>query len=303
MVVIQALKKEIKRNGSLYLLVAPVVVYYLVFAYVPIFNNVIAFKHYLPARGIWGSDWAGFKYFNDFFTSPYFGRVLWNTVKLSTVSIIFAFPAPILLALLVNELKSRRYSRVVQTASYLPHFISIVVVCSMIKEFVANDGIITIVLGFFGFPNVNMLNEPELFVPIYIISDIWQGIGWGSIIYLAALTGISPELYESAKIDGANKWVQLIRITIPSIIPTIIIMLILRIGSFMNVGFEKIILLQNPLIYETSDIIASYVYREGILSRSYSFASAVGLFNSVVNCTLIVGANYIGRRYNGTSIF
>lgn len=297
------LRRDMKQNWTLYLLVLPVIVFYTLFCYKPMYGAIIAFKDYSPRLGIFGSPWVGMKHFVDFVSNPYFWRILKNTLWISVCTLIFSFPAPIILALLINELKSKRYARVVQTMSYLPHFISLVVICSLIKEFTRQDGVINDFLSLFGIPRQTMLNNPKLFVPVYVVSDIWQRIGWGSIIYLAALTGIDQELYEAARIDGANRWQQMWRITLPCIMPTVVIMLILRIGGLMNVGYEKIILLYNPAIYETSDVISSYVYRKGILERSYSFSSAVGLFNSLINCILLFASNWFSRKVNHTSLW
>ena len=299
----QRLKKDIRKNKGLYLLILPVILYYFIFHYGPIYGAIIAFKQYVPAKGILGSPWVGFRHFQDFFGSIYFVRLLTNTVRISLAELIFGFPAPIILALLINELRNKVYSRFVQTITYMPHFISMVVVCGMIVQFTRDSGFITKMLGIFGFPQETMLNNPSLFVPIYVISNIWQGIGWGSIIYLAALTGIDQELYEAAKIDGAGKWRQTINITLPCLLPTIIILLILRLGSMLNIGFEKIILLYNPATYETADVISSYVYRKGIQEFSWSFSTAVGLFNSVINFALVISANKISKMASDTSLW
>lgn len=297
------LGKCFKANWQIYIMILPALVFYTLFCYEPMYGAIIAFKDYSPRAGILGSDWVGFKHFIDFFTGPYFSRTLINTLWISLCTLCFSFPAPIMLAVMINELKSKSYSRVVQTASYLPHFISMVVICSLIKEFTSQSGVITEFLRIFGFPNVSMLNEPGLFVPIYVISDIWQCIGWDSIIYLAALTSISPDLYEAASIDGVGRFQKIIYITIPGIMPTVVTMLILRIGGLMSVGYEKIILLQSASNYSTSDVINSFVYRRGLVDRSYSFSSAVGLFNSVINCVLLFGSNWFSRKFSSTSLW
>ncbi|NLP46748.1 MAG: sugar ABC transporter permease [Epulopiscium sp.] len=264
---------------------------------------IIAFKDYVPKKGIWGSNWVGFKHFINFFKSNFFFRIFKNTVVINVSTLIFGFPAPIILALLINEIKRKNFKKTVQTITYLPHFISLVVVAGVIKDFTADYGIINDIIAFFGGERRTLLNFPHLFVPIYVISDIWQGVGWGSIIYLAALSSIDPALYEAAEIDGAGRWKQTLAITIPSILPTIVIMLILRMGSIFNVGYEKIILLYNPLIYETSDVISSFVYRRGLLEANYSFSTAVGLFNSVLNFSMLLIANSISRKVNETSLW
>lgn len=299
----QRLTIDLKRNKELYLLIIPVVAYYIIFHYGPIYGASIAFKQFVPAKGILGSPWVGFQHFRDFFESFYFWRLLRNTLTISITSILFGFPAPIILALLINELRSRVFSRTVQTITYMPHFVSMVVICGMIVQFTKDTGVVTSFLSIFGFPKDTMLNNPKMFVPVYIISGIWQEVGWGSIIYLAALTGIDQELYEAAKIDGAGRWKQTVHITIPSLVPTIIILFILRLGNMLNVGFEKIILLYNPATYETADVISSFVYRKGIQEFSWSFSAAVGLFNSVINFTLVIFANWISRKANETSLW
>ena len=290
-------------NRSLYFIVLPVVIFYLVFAYRPMYGAMIAFKDFSPRLGILGSEWVGIKYFQQFFGSPYFSRIFKNTLWISFCSIVFAFPMPIILALLVNELKNKIFGSVVKTISYLPHFISLVVVCSMVKEFTSDTGVVSNFFSVFGVKPTTMLLNPKLFVPVYIISDIWQSVGWGSIIYLAALSGISQDLYEAAHIDGAGKWKQVLHVTIPGIMPTVITMLILRIGNVMNVGFEKIILLYNSITYETADVISSFVFRKGIVEQNYSFSTAVGLFNSVINCVFLIAANTVCNKLGENSLW
>lgn len=299
----KAIRQDWLRNWKLYLMMLPVIAYYIAFCYKPMYGAIIAFKDFSPGLGIWGSDWVGLENFRDFFTGADFRRTLFNTLNISILSIVFGFPAPIILALLINELNSKRYAKLVQTITYMPHFISLVVVCGLIKDFVSDTGVITSILGLFGVPKTNLLQEPRAFVPIYIISSIWQEIGWGSIIYLAALAGVDQELYEAAAIDGAGRLRQTISVTLPGIAPTIITMFILKLGSVMNVGFEKIILLYQPMTYETADVISSYVYRIGLVDQQYGFSTAVGLFNSVINFALILAANTISRRVNETSLW
>ena len=299
----KAIRQDWLRNWKLYLMMLPVIAYYIAFCYKPMYGAIIAFKDFSPGLGIWGSDWVGLENFRDFFTGADFRRTLFNTLNISILSIVFGFPAPIILALLINELNSKRYAKLVQTITYMPHFISLVVVCGLIKDFVSDTGVITSILGLFGVPKTNLLQEPRAFVPIYIISSIWQEIGWGSIIYLAALAGVDQELYEAAAIDGAGRLRQTISVTLPGIAPTIITMFILKLGSVMNVGFEKIILLYQPMTYETADVISSYVYRIGLVDQQYGFSTAVGLFNSVINFALILAANTISRKVNETSLW
>lgn len=296
-------KLEMKRNGSLYLLVVPVIVFYLIFAYTPMYGALIAFKNYSVGKGFLASEWVGFEHFKNFFASPDCGRIIWNTLRINLLNLVLGFPAPIILALMLNELWGTKFKKVAQTVTYLPHFISVVVICSLIKIFVDKDGIITLICSIFGLENTNMLNNKHLFTPIYVLSNIWQTVGWDSIIYLAALTGVNANLYEASSLDGAGKWKQLIHVTIPGIFPTIVTMLILKIGSLMNLGYEKILLLQNPLIYDTSDIITTYTYRLAFSGQQWSYTTAIGLFNSVVNLILLVGANKVSKKLTETSLW
>lgn len=296
-------KKDFRKNKELYLLVLPVIIFYLVFCYKPMYGVIIAFKDFNPSKGILGSEWVGLKYFKDFFTGFYFGRLMKNTLIISLTSLIFGFPAPIILALLINELRTRWFSRVVQTISYIPHFVSLVVVCGMLSDFSQIGGVISSIVGFFTGKQENLLSIPNYFVPIYVASNIWKEIGFGSIIYIAALMGIDQQLYEAAQIDGANKWKQLINVTIPGIMPMIVIMFILAMGGLLNVGFEKIILLYSPVIYSTSDVISTFVYRRGLLEFNFGYSTAVGLFNSVVNFALLFATNKISKKVNETSLW
>jgi putative aldouronate transport system permease protein len=295
--------KDFKRNKLLYLMVVPMIVYLLVFCYYPMYGAVIAFKTYVPARGILGSPWAGLKHFKDFFGSFYFGRLLKNTFLISFWSIVFGFPAPILLALMLNEVKAKTFKKVCQTISYLPYFISMVVVCGLVRDFCSEDGMIGQLAAMLGGRPGNLLARAENFRAIYIGSGIWQGVGWGSIIYLAAIAGIDLELYDAATIDGAGRFRQIIHITIPCILPTIIIIFLLNIGGILNVGFEKIILLYNSGIYTTADVISSFTYRRGLLENNFSYSTAVGLFNSVVNFIFMVSANAVSRKVSETSLW
>lgn len=303
-------KSDLKKNRSLYIMLIPAIIFYLIFCYGPMYGAIIAFKDYSPRMGILGSEWVGLKHFISFFESPYFWRIFRNTLRISFATLVFAFPAPIILALLINELKSKKYAKLTQTITYLPHFVSLVVVCGMIKDFTLNTGLINNILTALtggAWQPVTLLNIPEYFVTIYVISDIWQGVGWGSIIYLSALAGIDQELYEAATIDGAGRWRQTLHVTIPGILPMIVIMLILRIGGLLSVGYEKIILLYNQATYETSDVISTFVYRRGLLaeggSNQWSYSTAVGLFNSVINFILIIAANKISNKLTDTSLW
>nr|WP_245954996.1 ABC transporter permease subunit [Paenibacillus flagellatus] len=284
-------------------MMVPVLVYYVVFHYAPMYGATIAFKDYSPMKGILGSEWVGFAHFRDFFESYYFWRILKNTVVISLLTLAFEFPAPIVLALLINEVRHRLFKRFIQTVTYMPYFISLVVICGMIKEFTNSGGIVNGMLTSFGYDGQAMLQKPEWFRFIYVLSEIWQRVGWESIIYIAALMTIDQEQYEAARIDGANRLQQMWSITIPGIMPTVMIMFILRMGNLLNVGFEKIILLYNPAIYDTADVVSSFVYRKGLLEFGWSYSAAVGLFNSVINLLLLVSANYISRRVNEHSLW
>jgi ABC-type polysaccharide transport system, permease component len=295
--------KDIKKNKYKYLMILPVILYFILFSYKPMYGVIIAFKNYVPFKGILGSDWVGLQNFKEFFTDIYFFRVLKNTVIISFYSIVFGFPAPIILALLLNEVRSIAFKRTVQTVSYMPHFISIVIVCGMIRQFCLSDGAINDILYFFTGNRIPLLQEADLFRPIYIISSIWQQTGWGTIIYLAALAGIDQEQYEAAKIDGAGRFKQMLYITLPGLVPTIIILLILRMGGILNVGFEKVLLLYGPTTYETADVISTYVYRKGLLEGSFSYSTAVGLFNSIVNIIFLSATNYISKKVSNIGIF
>ncbi|MGN7381797.1 ABC transporter permease [Paenibacillus sp. SAFN-117] len=295
--------RDFKMNKYVYLMLLPVVLYYAVFHYGPMYGVQIAFKDYSPTLGFWGSPWVGFKYFQDFFNSFYFWRLIRNTILLSVYELIFAFPAPIILALLLNEVRNRLFKRAVQTITYIPHFISIVVIAGMMVDFLARDGLINNLLAWFGMEAIPYLRQPEWFRTIYISSGIWQGVGWGTIIYLAAISNIDPSLYEAARVDGANRWRQTIHITIPGMLPTIIILLILQMGNLMTVGTEKILLLYNSATYETADVIGTFVYRKGLLESNYSYSAAIGLFNSVINFTLLVLANTISKRTTETKLW
>ena len=297
------LRKDFLRNRSVYLMAAPVVAFFLIFYYAPMFGLVISFKRYTPALGIFGSPWVGLKYFEDFFQSYFAFRIIRNTILLSVLSLLWGFPAPIILALLVNEVRKTPFKRAVQSLTYLPHFISLVVVCGLLLEFSQNSGLFNDLRGLFGADPIPFFQDPRYFRGFYVSSGIWQEIGWGSIIYLAALSAIDPQLYEAATIDGANRFRQLRHVTLPSIAATIVVLLILRLGQLMTVGHEKIILLYNPSIYETADVISTFVYRKGLLDFNWSYGTAVGLFNSLINLALVVAANAISRRVNDTSLW
>ena len=293
---VQTIKRDMKKNYSVYLLVTPVLAYFIIFNYAPMYGAVIAFKRYSPAMGILGSSWAGLTYFKQFLESAYFVNVMKNTLIISAYSIIFCFPAPIILALMLNEVRTSWFKKSVQTLSYLPHFISMVVICGLIRNFVASDGLINQVGQIFGMEATNLLMKKEYFRSIYIISDIWQNIGWDSIIFLAALASVDRELYDAAVVDGAGRWKQTLHVTIPGIMPTIIVMLILRIGSILSVNGEKVILLYNELTMDTADVIGSFTYRKGLLEQNYSYSTAVGLFMSIINFIFITVANRLSKK-------
>lgn len=296
--------KDYKQNKYLYLMVLPVLAFYILFHYAPMYGAIIAFKNYTPMKGILGSDWVGLAHFQNFFSSFYFWRIFKNTLLISLYSLCFEFPMPILLALLLNEVKNKTFKKTAQSIAYMPYFISMIVICGMIKDFTNSGGFLnTLAMTYFGGDGQAMLQKPELFRTIYVLSEIWQRIGWESIIYMAALTGIDQEQYEAARIDGASRLQQIWRITLPGILPVIVIMFILRMGNLLNVGFEKIILLYNSVTYETADVISSFVYRKGLLEFNWSYSSAVGLFNSVLNLALLILANRISKKVTDNSLW
>jgi putative aldouronate transport system permease protein len=297
----ETVTRDLKRNRHVYFMLLPVLLYYVVFHYLPMYGVVIAFQDFNPIRGVFGSKWVGLQNFQDFFSSVYFGRLIFNTIAINVLDLVFGFPAPIILALLINELRWNPFKRLVQTVTYLPHFISVVVVVGMLVDFLARDGLVNQIIAT-GDP-ISYLQSPDWFRQLYVSSGIWQHVGWGSIVYLAAIATIDPQLYDAAKVDGADRFRQIWHITIPGILPTIVILLILRMGAMMTVGYEKIILMYNPLTYETADVISTYVYRRGILQADFSFSAAVGLFNSLINFGLLIGANRLSRRLSGHGLW
>lgn len=294
---------DIKKNFALYIMVLPVLVYYIVFHYLPMGGLIMAFEDFKPKLGIWKSPFVGLTNFKDFFSSIYFGRTVGNTLAISGLELLFTFPATILFALLLNEIGNQKFKRTVQTISYMPHFISMVVVAGLIMDFCSSRGLVAQIVSLFTGESVNLLGKPEYWRPVYIVSGLWKELGFGSIIYLAALSGVDQQLYEAAAIDGASRFKQTLHVTLPGIAPTIIIMLILKIGQIMSVGYEKTILLYNPQVYETADIISSYVYRKGLQEFNYGYSTAVGMFNSVINLVLLVTANKISKKMTETSLF
>ncbi|MCP3781202.1 MULTISPECIES: ABC transporter permease [Paenibacillus] len=295
---------QIKRDYELYLFLLPIIIIYLVFKYYPMYGIQIAFKDFSPSRGIWGSEWVGFKHFIDFFDSYNFWTIMTNTLTLSVLSLVFSFPAPIIIAIMLNQMLAKRYKKIVQTVIYAPHFISTVVLVGMLNVFLSpNSGIVNHIITLFGGDPIMFLADEGWFRPLYILSGVWQETGFATIIYLAALAGVNPELHEAAIMDGASKWKRVMHVDIPSILPTIVILLILALGNIMGIGFEKAFLMQNDLNYATSNIIPTYVYEIGIQKAQYSFSTAIGLFNSVVNIILIITVNRIAKKLTETSLW
>ncbi|WP_201259415.1 ABC transporter permease subunit [Paenibacillus sp. LC231] len=300
----RAAKRSFRRHWQLYLLVIPPVLYFIIFKYLPMANAVLAFKNYNVLKGIWGSPWVGTQYFEMFFRNPAFVTLIKNTLYISFYQLIVGFPIPILLALALNEVKSARFKKTVQMVTYAPYFISTVVMVSIIMLFLSPRlGIVNTITGALGFEAINYLGEPGMFRTVYVLSDVWQTMGYSAVIYLAALAGVDPSLYEAAKVDGANRFQKILNVDLPGILPAAVIILILSVGSIMALGFEKMYLLQNPLNLSTSEIISTYVYKIGLLNANYSFATAVGLFNSLINLVLLLVVNAIAKRASNTSLW
>ncbi len=297
----RTLARDLARNRHIYLMLLPVLLYYLVFHYLPMYGAAIAFQDFNPVKGVLGSKWVGLQNFQDFFSSVYFSRLIFNTIAINLLDLVFGFPAPIILALLINELRWNPFKRLVQTITYLPHFISVIVVVGMLFDFLARDGLVNQLLA--SPEPIAFMQSSDWFRQLYVGSGIWQQVGWGSIVYLAAIATIDPQLYDAAKVDGASRFRQIWHITLPGIMSTIVILLILRMGSLMSVGYEKIILMYNPLTYETADVISTYVFRRGILQADFSFSAAVGLFNSIINFGLLIAANRLSRRLTEHSLW
>ncbi|WP_144554325.1 sugar ABC transporter permease [Bacillus sp. X1(2014)] len=295
--------KKILSNYQLYLFLLPALVYFIVFHYVPMYGVLIAFKDFIATKGIMGSPWVGFKHFERFFDSYQFWSLIKNTLGLSIIQLIVGFPLPIFLALMMNQIRSDKYKRFVQTVVYAPHFISVVVLAGMIYVFFSNNGLINNLILIFGGDPISFMAKPDWFKPLYIASGVWQETGWAAIIYLAALAGVSPELHEAAVMDGANKWQRIFHVDIPAIMPTAVILLILNVGNIMNIGFEKAYLLQTPMNQPAAEIIPTYVYKMGLQQAQYSFAAAVGLFNSVINLVLLVLVNKFAKKLSGTGLW
>lgn len=295
-------KRDFQRNWMLYLMIIPVIAFYLVFHYKPMYGALMAFKDFSPKLGVMKSPWVGLKWFKQFFSSSDFPRLMKNTLTISITSLVCSFPLPVIFALFLNEIKCSAFKRTVQTISYLPHFISLVVICGMIKSFVASDGMIGTIYSAFTGSNLSLLNNPKAFVPIYVISGIWQNVGWSSILYLSALSAIDQQQYEAAEIDGAGRFRKMWHITLPGLRETMIVLLILNMGGILNVGHDKVLLLYHPGIYSTADIISTYVYRLGFETRNWSMSTAVGLFNSVCTIILVAISNKISKMVSGSGI-
>jgi len=297
------LRKVLRRDWQIYSLAVLPLLFFLVFRYLPMLGNVIAFRRFRPGGSIFGDEWVGLRYIQMFLEDPTFWKVFGNTLTLGALSLLICFPLPIILALLLNEVRSRYFKRFVQTVSYLPHFLSIVIVAGMLMQILSLEGTVNQILGFFGGDAISFLQQPEWFRTIYVSSEVWQTVGWGTILYLAALTTVDASLYEAARIDGANRWSQTWHVTLPGIRPTMVTLLILNIGAFMAVGFEKILLIYNPMTYPTADVISTYLYRVGLVSNNFSYAAAIGLFEAIIGLTLILSANAISRRAVGASLW
>ncbi len=296
-------RRAVRRDWRLYTLVIAPLVFFAVFRYLPMIGNVIAFRRYEPGGRLFGEEWVGLHYFQMFIHDPTFWQVFTNTLILGGLTLAFTFPAPIILALLLNEVRTSSLKRFVQSVSYLPHFLSIVVVAAIIMQLLSDNGVVNQALHAVGHAPITFIQQPGWFRQIYVSSEVWQTVGWGTILYLAALTTIDSQLYEQARIDGANRWQQTWHVTLPGIRPTMMTLLILNIGTFTAVGFEKILLLYNPLTYPTADVISTYLYRVGVVSGSFSYAAAIGLFDSVIGLVLVVSANALSRRLVGSGLW
>ncbi len=299
-----AFKKYVRDYWQLYVLVLPAVVFIAIFAYQPMYGAQIAFRNYNVRDGIWGSQWVGLEHFKRFLTSSNLWPLLRNTLGISLYSLVAGFPAPIILAFMLNELRSNKLRKVIQMISYAPYFISTVAVCGLIILFLQREsGLLNVIRMAFGKEGIDFISQPKYFKTIYVISGIWQGLGWGTIIYLAALSGVDPQIVEASIIDGASRFQKIWYIDVPSILPTIVILLILSCGSILSVGGDKILLLQNQLNMESSDVIATYVYRLGIQGAQFSYTTAIGLFNSVVNFVMLTVVNYFAKQLTGSSLW
>lgn len=297
------LGRRIKRNAVVYLIFLPTLLFYLIYRYFPMFGNIMAFQDYSVAKGVFGSDFVGFQHFIDFFNNYKFFELLRNTLTISGLTLLIGFPLPIIFALLLNEVKRMRFKKSVQTITYMPHFISSVVIVSILNVFVSSEGVINELLVLFGKEPVQFMNTPEYFPWIYVFTTIWQQLGWDSIIYISAIAGVDQELYEAAKVDGAGRFRLVWNVTLPGIASTIVVLLIMKVGQLLTVGYEKIILMYNPAIYETADVISTYVYRKGILDTDYGYSAAVQMFNSICNFILLMSANFVSKKISGEGLW
>ncbi|ORT51254.1 sugar ABC transporter permease [Vibrio sp. qd031] len=296
--------QHLKREWQLYLLLAPTIIWFVLFLYKPMYGLQIAFKDYSVFRGITDSPWVGFEHFYTLFENEQFIRAIRNTVMISGASLIFGFPVPIILALMFNEILNAKFKRTAQTIVYLPHFISAVIIAGIvITAFSPSTGVVNLMLNAFGYDSVYFLTKPEWFRTIFVGTGIWQEAGFSSIVFLAAIAGVNPSLYESAVVDGASRWQMMWKITLPCILPTVLIMLIIRIGNILEVGFEMIIMLYQPATYETADVISTFIYRQGLQAAKYDLAAAAGLFNAVIAFLLVMTANTISKRVSKTSLW
>ncbi|QGR00196.1 sugar ABC transporter permease [Paenibacillus psychroresistens] len=297
-------RKSFKKHWQLYLLIVPPVLYFFIFKYLPMTNAVLAFKDYNVMKGIWGSPWVGFRFFRLFFDNPLFWQLIKNTLLISGYLLIIGFPIPIMLALALNEIRNGKFKRFVQLVSFAPYFISTVVMVSIIMLFLSPRlGFVNVAMNHFGMDSIDFLGKPDMFRAIYVTSDIWQNAGYSAVIYMAALAGVDSSLYEAARVDGASRFQKIRHIDIPGILPTITIILILNVGSIMAIGFEKMYLLQNPLNLVNSQIISTYVYDIGLRNANYSFATAVGLFNSIINLILLISVNTLSKKFTKNSLW
>ncbi len=300
---LRRLKLDLQRNYQAYLMAIPSIVLIFIFCYIPMYGILIVFQDYKPQAGILGSEWVGLANFAKFFQSPHALKVVRNTLFISVYSLLVNFPFPIILALLLNEVRSQAFKRTVQTISYMPYFISTVVICGMLKSFMAYDGVINEIIKIFGGEPQSFLSNAALFPSVIVFSDLWQSIGWNSIIYMAALTSIDPDLYEAARMDGCGRLRQMWHITIPGIVPTMTILLILSVGGLLAANSDKILLLYSPLTYETGDVIGTFIYRQGLQGGDYSYSEAVGLFQTVINFLLLIFANWFSNKTTETSLW